>query len=75
PNIIKAKVGDEILLNISNIDIVHAFDIDELGIHEILPAGNVAVVKFVAEKAGTFEFYCQVPGHIEAGMKGILIVE
>jgi uncharacterized cupredoxin-like copper-binding protein len=26
-------------------------------------------------KAGTYEFYCPVPGHKEAGMKGTLTVE
>jgi uncharacterized cupredoxin-like copper-binding protein len=26
-------------------------------------------------KAGTFEFACLIPGHYEAGMKGIVVVK
>lgn len=34
-----------------------------------------ATIKFVAKKAGTFEFACHIPGHYEAGMKGALTVK
>jgi nitrite reductase (NO-forming) len=30
---------------------------------------------FVAERAGSYEFYCALPGHKEAGMVGTLHVE
>jgi uncharacterized cupredoxin-like copper-binding protein len=37
-------------------------------------AGMGASVSFVPTKPGTFEFFCAVPGHKEAGMVGTLIV-
>jgi uncharacterized cupredoxin-like copper-binding protein len=37
------------------------------------PGGSAEIVwKF--SKAGTFEFACLIPGHSEAGMKGVVVV-
>lgn len=37
------------------------------------PAGTSGIIwKF--SKAGTFEFACLIPGHSEAGMKGVIVV-
>ncbi len=41
----------------------------------MVTAGKAATIRFVAKKAGTFEFGCHVPGHYEAGMKGTLTVK
>ncbi|MEK6857029.1 MAG: cupredoxin domain-containing protein, partial [Nanoarchaeota archaeon] len=75
PKIITVKKGQKVDLSIKNIDIVHAFDIDEFGVHLALLNGKTTNASFVADKAGEFAFYCNVPGHTEAGMKGKLIVE
>ncbi len=37
--------------------------------------GASATVEFTAMAAGTYEFYCSIPGHREAGMKGTLVVQ
>lgn len=37
--------------------------------------GQTVTIKFVAKKAGTFEFACHITGHYEAGMKGALTVK
>jgi plastocyanin len=34
-----------------------------------------ATVEFTPAASGTYEFYCSVPGHREAGMKGTLVVQ
>ena len=34
-----------------------------------------ATVEFTPTASGTYEFYCSVPGHREAGMKGTLVVQ
>jgi uncharacterized cupredoxin-like copper-binding protein len=34
-----------------------------------------ATVEFTPTAAGSYEFYCSIPGHREAGMKGTLIVQ
>ncbi len=37
-------------------------------------AGDDSSITFVANEAGTYEFYCTVPGHKDSGMVGTLIV-
>ena len=51
----------------------HNFSIDALGISVDLPPGETGSVTINAP-AGTYQFYCDVPGHKEAGMVGELIV-
>ncbi|CAN5583394.1 hypothetical protein BH23CHL5_BH23CHL5_21600 [soil metagenome] len=52
----------------------HNFSIDELDIDIDQAPGAVESVEINAP-AGTYEFYCNVPGHREAGMVGRLTVE
>lgn len=49
----------------------HNFSIDELGISVDLQSGESTTVT-VNGAAGTYAFYCNVPGHREAGMEGTL---
>lgn len=73
---LRAKVGETVALRLDNRDAErHYFDIDELDIHVPMPAGTSAVALFRPTKPGTYTYYCQVPGHREAGMVGTLIVE
>jgi plastocyanin len=53
---------------------LHNFSIDELGISVDVEAGASGQVDINAP-AGTYTFYCNVPGHREAGMEGMLTVE
>jgi heme/copper-type cytochrome/quinol oxidase subunit 2/ferredoxin len=75
PNTIIAKKGQELILEINNKDIVHAFDINEFNVHKTLLGGTTTVIKFTPDKTGEFVYYCNIPGHTEAGMKGKLVVE
>jgi uncharacterized cupredoxin-like copper-binding protein len=53
---------------------LHNFSIDELGISvDIAPGATEETV--INAPAGEYEFYCNVPGHKEAGMEGTLTVE
>jgi uncharacterized cupredoxin-like copper-binding protein/mono/diheme cytochrome c family protein len=52
----------------------HNFSIDELGISIDLAPGSTEETVINAPP-GTYEYYCNVPGHKEAGMVGSLIVE
>ena len=52
----------------------HNFSIDELGISVDQAPGAVEEITINAP-AGTYEYYCNVPGHKEAGMVGTLTVE
>lgn len=41
---------------------------------QVSGTGSEAVVTFKADKEGTYEYYCTIPGHRQAGMSGQLIV-
>ncbi|MBM2827054.1 MAG: nitrite reductase, copper-containing [Dehalococcoidia bacterium] len=43
-------------------------------VHVVAPKQQRATVSFTP-KAGTYEFVCVIPGHLDAGMKGTLLVE
>ena len=76
PNEIKVKVGDTVRVTYKNTLGKHDWTLDEFGAKtQMLDAGQEETVEFVADKAGTFEFYCSVAGHRAAGMKGTLVVE
>jgi nitrite reductase (NO-forming) len=52
----------------------HNFSIDELGVSvDIAPGSTEETV--INAPPGTYEYYCNIPGHKEAGMVGSLIVE
>jgi uncharacterized cupredoxin-like copper-binding protein len=44
-------------------------------VHVAADAGKSGSVEFTPTQAGTYTFYCTVPGHKDAGMEGKLIVE
>ena len=46
--------------------------VDEHG--DVVQDGGVSTIDIADLKAGTYEFYCSVPGHEAAGMKGTLTV-
>jgi outer membrane protein assembly factor BamB/plastocyanin len=54
---------------------VHNFNIDELNIHsgDINPGASGSVT--INAAPGTYQYYCSIPGHKEAGMVGTLTVQ
>jgi plastocyanin len=76
PSDIKVKQGDKVKITFTNSAGFHDFVIDELGVKTpVIQSGQDAVVEFVADKAGTFTYYCSVGNHRQQGMEGTLIVE
>ena len=47
---------------------------DKPKLHVAAGAGGKGTLTFTPSKPGTYEFYCTVAGHKEAGMVGILTV-
>lgn len=52
----------------------HDFSIDDLNIQVDMPPGETQTLE-VDLPAGTYQYYCNVPGHKDAGMVGTLVVE
>lgn len=76
PNQIRVKKGDTVKITFQNTGGFHDFTLDAFNVKTPqIQAGQTADVEFVADKAGTFEFYCSVGNHRAQGMKGSLIVE
>jgi uncharacterized cupredoxin-like copper-binding protein len=70
------KVGETVTILLDNNDLyAHSFDTDDLDVHVAMPANGQVMATFTATEPGEFEFYCNVPGHQQAGMVGKLIVE
>ena len=71
---ITVNKGDRIMFNVNVTSGAHDFNIDEFNIHQPTQTGQVAVVEFVADKAGEFVYYCNMPGHRANGHWGTLKV-
>jgi len=50
-------------------------DMDMAALHLAMDPGMKGEMRFMPMEAGEYEFYCSVPGHAQAGMRGKLIVE
>jgi nitrosocyanin len=76
PASLTAKVGQAVTVNLENKgNLDHSFIIDELSVKlETVKAGTTGHVTFTPAQAGTFTYYCDVPGHKAAGMTGTLTV-
>lgn len=75
PNEIKVKKGDRIKITLKSMGI-HDLSISGYNVQtKVLSNGESESVEFVADKSGTFEFWCTVGDHKAMGMVGSLIVE
>lgn len=73
---IKVKQGDNVRFRITSMDVTHGFAIPEYNINSKLDPNVETIVNFVADKKGTFTFFCNIPcGEGHKDMKGTLIVE
>ncbi len=76
PDTIQVGLGDLVKIKFTNPDsIPHLIELTAFQQHIALVPGGEFTLIFLADKSGTFPFVCSVPGHEEAGMVGILIVE
>lgn len=74
PEQIEARVGEMVIIRFRNRDsIAHNFNLDlPSGTRTIAAEDGVdAVLSFPARTAGSFRFFCSVPGHTE---EGVLVV-
>ncbi|MCX5642855.1 MAG: cupredoxin domain-containing protein [Candidatus Omnitrophica bacterium] len=73
---IKVKQNNIVKINLTSEDVPHGLAIKEYGINVSVKKGEIKKIEFLADKKGTFTFYCSVfcgMGHSK--MQGKLIVE
>jgi nitrous-oxide reductase len=80
PDIITAKVGDKIIIHLTNnestADATHGFAVPTKNVMVSLDPGESTTVTFTADKAGSFSFYCtEFCSALHLEMQGWLIVE
>jgi nitrite reductase (NO-forming) len=74
---LEVLVGDTVEVELVNGEAMpHDWYVGEFGRGTAVleEAGERGRVSFVAERAGTFRYWCTVPGHLESGMHGWLVV-
>ena len=80
PDIIRVKKGDTVHLHITNVeqahDATHGFTVGSYNVHSSLEPGKHVDITFLADKAGTFPFYCtEFCSALHLEMAGYLLVE
>ena len=74
---LQAKVGDIVTLNLTSGEgAEHNLVIPDLNVDSghVVGQGKTVSVTFGIDQAGTFSYYCDLPGHRQAGMEGVLEV-
>lgn len=86
PSQVTLQAGQPVTITLTNKGTLdHDLVIEALGIklppmsknpkdHPMLAPSKSVTLTFTPVKKGTFEFICTVPGHKEAGMKGVIVV-
>src|SRR5215471_638422 len=80
PDIITAKVGDKVIVHLTNQetteDATHGFAVPTRNVMVCLDPGETTTVEFVADRAGSYSFYCtEFCSALHLEMQGWLIVE
>ncbi|MGH9010989.1 MAG: cupredoxin domain-containing protein [Acidimicrobiia bacterium] len=70
---LKAGQGSTIVLKNTG-SIEHDITVDDAGFKLTVPGNNTREKSLKVGKPGTYQFYCAVSGHKDAGMKGELTV-
>jgi uncharacterized cupredoxin-like copper-binding protein len=75
PNVVTIPANTDVTVSLPNTGVtLHNFSIDELNIDvDVQPSHTGSTT--INAPAGTYQFYCDVPGHKEAGMIGTLVVQ
>jgi cytochrome c oxidase subunit 2 len=75
-NLITVKKGENVKITLTNKEGMHDFVLDDFNVRtKVIENSGEESVTFVADKTGTFEYYCSVGKHREMGMVGKLVVE
>lgn len=73
---IAVNKGDKVRIVFTSSGGNHDFVLDEFNVRTaVLGTGEQQTVEFIADKTGSFQYYCSVPTHRQMGMVGTLTVK
>lgn len=76
PPLVEVNKGDLVELHLKSSEGTHGFTILEFGVAETLRPGDDVHTSFIADKEGTFNFFCHIPcGRGHGGMRGLFVVK
>lgn len=76
PTQLQVPAGSPFKLTVKNAGAVeHDFTITAKSVNVLVKPGASAEREIAALEAGTYEIFCSIPGHKEAGMVGKLVVK
>jgi len=80
PDVVRAKVGDRVIVHITNIeqtpDATHGFSVPTKNVMVSIDPGETTTVEFVADTPGSYSFYCtEFCSALHLEMQGWLVVE
>lgn len=76
PNVITAKKGEKVQLQVTGISGVHGFAVPDLGINVPVAPGQTVTIDLPTDTVGTYAFFCSIPcgpGHFD--MTGQVVIE
>lgn len=72
----KVNAGDRVVINFQSTEGFHNWVLDEFGAKtQSISGAQVSTIEFLADKKGTFEYYCSVGQHRANGMHGVFTVQ
>jgi uncharacterized cupredoxin-like copper-binding protein len=75
PGSIELRRGETVNLTIRNTgSVFHDLTVTELDLQLDVESGDATTAALMIDTPGTYAFFCSVPGHAAAGMRGQLIV-
>ncbi len=75
PSTLRAREGEAVKFVVKNTGRVsHEFELKDFGVEAVVPPGKSVRVTLRPMKPGVYNLTCDLPGHLEKGMRGELVV-
>lgn len=76
PSLINVNKGDKVKITLKDNGGMHDLFIDSYDVKtKVIESGQEDSIEFIADKAGTFDFWCTIGNHKAMGMVGKLVVQ
>jgi len=76
PRDLTIPANTDVTVRVENLGVIlHDLTIDQLGVTSGTLSRGQATAVTINAAPGTYQFYCSIPGHRQAGMRGTLTVE